>query len=184
MLNRLWLSAAAGVGLILVWGLWGKAYAAATLTENGDDQTICDPTGDCLFTLPTGFPKFLVKFRSDKLGVGIASPDTEAGNELADLLTVTFPGETQKFASGERGQVLQNGFVNGGTVPLDTVTFVEPTTFRTFFSDSVGLFFDTANTKVAVTFASDIPEPSTWLLLATGFASLVGYGLRQRKHAT
>src|SRR5262245_4824030 len=101
MLNRLWLSAAVGVGLILVWGLCGKAYASATLTESGPDQTICDPTGACLFELPTGIPKFSVKFRSDMLGVGFASPDTEGpGNELADLLTVTFPGETQKSASG------------------------------------------------------------------------------------
>src|SRR5690348_7239474 len=78
-----------GLGLILASGLGSEAYAGPSITEDGTDQPIT-------FILPPGVAAFPVTFRSD---VGGLIEDTfETGTELADLLTVTFPGQAQGFA--------------------------------------------------------------------------------------
>src|SRR5205085_8442299 len=87
----------------------------ASITEDGTDQPLQN-----LFTFPTGFAAFPISFRSD------VSPDDEITNELADILTVTFPGEAQRTATGaipDAGQtnLFQKGFVTGPKIDQITV---------------------------------------------------------------
>jgi len=152
-----------------------SALHGASITENGMDQPIT-------FTFPPGFGAFPVDFRSD------VSPDNETTNELADILTVTFPGEAQKTATSptpEVGQtnLFQRGYLTG--TKIDQVTVDDPGIFGGT-SDFVALYFDATRGKFAVGFTScsacslpadqfSVPEPTTCLLFGAGVIGLLGY---------
>jgi hypothetical protein len=178
MRTKQWINAV-GTGVILVWGLHGEPSAA--VTETGGDDPIT-------FTLPAGVPAFPVTFRSDILSGFFG--ESEATAELADILTVTFPGEAAKTLTGESGTLFQKGFVIGNKV--DQVTVSDPGLLGGT-SDFVALYLDTTTNKVAVGFTScsvclipldTVPEPATALVLIPGLAGLLGYRwMRRRKIA-
>jgi hypothetical protein len=57
--------------------------------------------------------------------------------------------------------------------PVDTA---DPSAFPTFLD-----FTGTATNLTMTALSSAVPEPSTWLLLATGLVGALGYGWRQKR---
>ena len=78
-------------------------------------------------------------------------------------------------------------------LPAGTLAFATPYDFEVIFSDRIRgtdvngsgisneLESDVRTFGNFTTVAATIPEPSTWLLLATGLVGVLGYGWRQRK---
>ena len=147
----------------------GTVYASPiVIIEDGTDQAV-----QGFFTFPVGFAAFPISFRSD-IGTGFFGETTE--DELADVLTVTFPGEAAKFATGESGTVFQLGFQKGSKI--DQIAIGEPGLLGGT-SDFVALYFDANTQKFAVGFTScsiciepptdvTVPEPAV-KVAATAF---------------